>query len=246
MVKYKALIAEDNLFNTDFLKAQLEALDVICDSAKNGLAALEMVKKGSYDIVFMDCQMPVMNGITAAAKIRELGGRYLQLPIIALTADCSIEDEKTYLKEGMSEVLRKPIELEDLGRILETCLHYMEPAETQPPKAEVLDLKENSLYFREAVEKLMRDMNFSYEAAYGFICEYVDTITELLLKMEMAYEQSDYLKITNLAHQMSGISCNLRLKEFQAAAKDIEIKSIHQELGVIEKIKHVKEMTALF
>jgi PAS domain S-box-containing protein len=110
----KALVVEDYLPNQILIEELLAQYGVTITIANNGKEALEMITDG-YDIVFMDINMPEMNGVEATRKIRESGDK---VPIIALTANALEGDEERFIAEGMDDYLSKPIEVEKLYRVL--------------------------------------------------------------------------------------------------------------------------------
>ena len=100
------LVAEDNPVNQLVIRKLLEKLGVSCDVAENGQIAVEKAINGSYPIVFMDCQMPVMDGLEATRQLRLQG---YQGVIIALTANAMEGDREMCLAAGMNDFLSKPI-----------------------------------------------------------------------------------------------------------------------------------------
>ncbi len=113
------LLVDDNEINQEVARAVMEPFEMKIDTASNGKEALEMVQEKPYDLVFMDHFMPVMDGVTAAKKIRELEGTYFKnLPIVALTADAVQGVEAEFYAAGMNDFVSKPIALEDLSRVL--------------------------------------------------------------------------------------------------------------------------------
>jgi len=108
----KVLVAEDSLPNQELLKVHFESLGCECEYVKNGQEALEILRDKTFDICFMDLQMPMMGGLEASSKIRgEMG---LDLPIVALTA-ADVQDEKEKcLNAGMTDYLPKPFGVEEL------------------------------------------------------------------------------------------------------------------------------------
>lgn len=112
------LVVEDNEINQAVAVQLLENLGIISDIAEDGKKATEAVKKKAYDIVLMDIQMPVMDGIQATTFIRK-DLKMIDLPIIALTADVTTEIINKMEKAGVSDFLTKPINVEDFRRKLE-------------------------------------------------------------------------------------------------------------------------------
>lgn len=115
------LVVEDNLLNREIAVELLEMVGVIVDSAENGLQALEMFKASSlyyYDLILMDIQMPVMNGLEATRKIHQLEREDAQVHIMAMSANAYPDDIQKCYDSGMIGHLPKPIEVERLYRIL--------------------------------------------------------------------------------------------------------------------------------
>ena len=114
------LVVEDNDINQLVIREKLNTLGIKADFAPNGELGLTMLRdsfaKGAqYDIVLMDCHMPVMDGYQATRAIRELGPGTATLPIIALTANAMADERQKCLNAGMSDYLTKPLSVERLA-----------------------------------------------------------------------------------------------------------------------------------
>ena len=109
------LIVEDNEINQQIMRLSLIKLVKSVDVAENGKLALDMFGLNRYDIILMDIQMPIMNGITATRKIREIEkSTNTHTPIIAITANAMLGDKETCLSAGIDDYLSKPYQMEDL------------------------------------------------------------------------------------------------------------------------------------
>ncbi len=109
----RALLVEDNELNQEVATEFLRALGLVVDLASNGAVALEKVQQQAYDVVLMDMQMPVMDGLSATRAIRQLPGLQ-QLPILAMTANAMAEDRERCLEAGMNDHVAKPINVQEL------------------------------------------------------------------------------------------------------------------------------------
>ena len=112
--RLKALIVEDNEINQLVIKEQLKEIGLPSELATNGKEGVEKVKrsfteKSPYAVIFMDCHMPVMDGLEATRHIRALGEQAKQIPIIALTANVLTGDKEKCLKSGMNDFISKPV-----------------------------------------------------------------------------------------------------------------------------------------
>jgi len=122
--KAKALVAEDNIINQKLIKRTLEDLGIEVDIANNGLEAFEKRKNGDYDIIFMDIQMPIMDGVEATHEILDYEEDYgvEHVPIVALTAHALKGDRERYLAEGLDEYITKPLVKSEVVGVLKKFL----------------------------------------------------------------------------------------------------------------------------
>ena len=122
----RILLAEDNAMNREIVRTLLEEKGILVEEAVDGTEAVKMVsgsEPGYYDLIFMDIQMPNMDGYEATKAIRELDrSDTFALPIIAMTANAFDEDVRSALRAGMDAHFSKPIDVEDLWQLLKTYL----------------------------------------------------------------------------------------------------------------------------
>ncbi|WP_457746687.1 response regulator [Sulfurimonas sp.] len=119
--KVKALVVEDNLINQRLIQILLQEYNIIVSTASNGLEAVEMCNRNKYDVVFMDIDMPQMNGIVATKEIKSMMPNPLS-PIVALTAMAMEGDKEMLLDEGLDDYISKPLTREKLEKILNKYL----------------------------------------------------------------------------------------------------------------------------
>ncbi|CAH0991465.1 Sensor histidine kinase RcsC [Sinobacterium norvegicum] len=114
------LIAEDNIVSAKVLMGMFKKLDVYCQAVSNGQEALEAVQKNSFDLVFMDGEMPVLNGIEATRAIRlwEQKNNLQPTPILALTAHVQSQYKEDCIAAGMNDHLAKPVDIHQLQLVL--------------------------------------------------------------------------------------------------------------------------------
>ena len=121
----RILLVEDNELNREIAGEILQMTGTKVETAENGKIAVEKVEaspKGSYDLIFMDIQMPVMNGYEATAAIRSLPGEKGKLPIVAMTANSFAEDVQLAKNTGMNGHIAKPLDMNKLNDVLENWL----------------------------------------------------------------------------------------------------------------------------
>ena len=110
---HRVLVVDDDPINREVAQIQLEAVDLIVDTAEDGLVAFTMAQRIVYSAIFMDMQMPNLDGIEATKQIREIPG-YRHVPIIAMTANAFAEDKADCFAAGMSDFLTKPFDPDTL------------------------------------------------------------------------------------------------------------------------------------
>jgi CheY-like chemotaxis protein len=117
----RILLAEDNLVNQKVALRILQRLGYQADVAQNGVQVLEALHRQSYDLILMDVQMPVMDGLTATQRIRESKPDAIQPWIVAMTANALESDRQACLSAGMNDYLAKPIQLDHLIAVIRSC-----------------------------------------------------------------------------------------------------------------------------
>ena len=120
--KARVLVVDDNEFNLRVAVGLLNLAHIDAETAFSGMLAVEMVQKTDYHIVFMDHMMPEMDGVEATAAIRSYGGKYEQLPIVALTANAVQGAKEFFLNNGFNDFVSKPIDVREMVSVLEKWL----------------------------------------------------------------------------------------------------------------------------
>jgi len=216
----RVLLVDDDPINLEIALTMLEggAFDIAC--AENGRVALDRLACEAFDIVLMDCQMPVMNGFLAAAAIRRSAESSTPLrvptdiPVIALTANALPGDRDRCLSAGFSDYLSKPFTDADLHHMLQQWLNgralptgtrapggmnaagFDNPARRAgPPRTQSLS--------EEVVEGLIRLQRAGSPGLLGRLCEaYVSSVPHNLLKLRDALQQQDSSEVRATAHAL--------------------------------------------
>ncbi len=125
--KHRILLAEDNPVNEKVATHTLRKLGYEVHAVPNGQTAVAAWREGGYDLILMDCQMPVLDGYEATREIRALEAGEVHIPIVALTAHAMKDDDVKCLAAGMDQHLTKPLDRERLRACLN---HYLKPENT--------------------------------------------------------------------------------------------------------------------
>ncbi len=149
------LVAEDNIINQKLIKRTLEDLGLTVDIASNGLEAFQKRKDGNYDLIFMDIQMPFLDGMEATKEILEYEEDYNQphVPILALTANALKGDRERFLRAGLDEYTTKPLVRAEIVTLLNHFLsdHIVDADEAVPANVEALKETSSAEVQREPV-----------------------------------------------------------------------------------------------
>ncbi len=133
----RILVVEDNIVNQKILSSIIRNQNLECDVVNNGRECLAALAKNTYDLIFMDCQMPEMDGFEATRRIRASASSYANIPIIAVTAHASALDRERCLSAGMDEHIGKPYSLDRIKEILAQFLTVsVQPSDRAAPSTD--------------------------------------------------------------------------------------------------------------
>jgi len=218
----KLLLVEDNFVNQEVAREILSEAGFDIDIRENGVEALQAVQANDYDVVLMDIQMPVMDGLAAAERIRALGGRYTQLPIIAMTAHALGGDAEKSLAAGMDGHLTKPI---DPIALFKELSKWVEPGQELPVvKAATAALTTEPLPELPGIDVAdgMQRLNGNWAAYKRILLSFRDKHAEAATHLEQLIKQSEWDEAARLAHTLKGSGGNLGAKQLYKTAAAME------------------------
>lgn len=182
----RALLVEDNKLNQQVALFGLEDAGITADVAEDGLVAISKAENNQYDIIFMDCHMPVMDGYEATQRIRKTAGLE-NIPIIALTANVTEGEREKCINAGMNDYIAKPFELEDLLKTLETYLPHLKesPMETpqDPPSTDMHEI------FNDSYQRVMSEEDDFLETFYQKFMASSESIRALFKHTDMKLQK---------------------------------------------------------
>ncbi len=224
----RVLVAEDNPVNQIVAETMLSKLGVETELATNGQQAVELATLHRYDLILMDCQMPILDGMQATAMIRrQLQQSGKEIPIIAVTANATDNDRQRCLNAGMNDFLSKPYSIDQLRHIVQRWLPkekadritLLETSETRSEpiidEIPVLNLKR--------LEQI-RGMNSTGERKLlrRILNAFVKSADQYMLQLEKVIEEEDPATVYRIAHSLKSSSANIGAESLSMLFKQLE------------------------
>lgn len=203
----RLLVVEDNTINQKVIMAMLGKFNCSADLAENGQQALDKLAQQAYDLVLMDCQMPIMDGYSAVRILRgqELTNNSLRTPVVALTAHVSQEEREKCLSAGMDDFLSKPIARSELAKML---AHWLGDAThckmtAKQTKDTHNDHNPHSIWNEAAALKYLDD---DYELLRDMTDLFLQEIPARLQVLQEALINHDLTALADVAHAIKGMA----------------------------------------
>jgi|GEM_PF-2513717 len=219
----RVLVAEDNEINQQVARELLEGFSFTVDIVENGQLALDRLDK-SYDLIFMDVQMPVMNGYDSAREIRK---QQIQIPIIAMTANAMVGDREKALETGMNDYVSKPIDPIKLYQAIvrqlgepDLIMDETQGSDEDESEEEIPEALSNLKGFdvNDGLYRVGSNVELYIELILELAKEYKDTAPEFLELMK----DSDKEQARRLVHTIKGVAGNLGITNLHQAAANLE------------------------
>jgi len=237
----KILVAEDYEMNRILIEEMLLSYDITPDFAFNGEEAVEKAQEKSYDLIFMDINMPVMNGIDATAKLREAN---IKIPIVALTANALEGDKEHYLNQGMDEYISKPIDSIELDALLKKYQRLKGSAVTFEDE---LTVEENKASFTvqmfvDSLIEAKESMHFTVPIIIRLFNSFTKNAVVNLKELLDARDSDDREVIYERVHALRGIALSLKFKSISEPCDEVEyaIKE-NRDVDYISLISKIEE-----
>lgn len=225
----RILLVEDNLVNQQVAVAILKKLGLQVDIADNGREAVRMFAEHAYDLLLMDCQMPVMDGYEATRAIRNSAASNRHLPIIAMTAHALAGDREQCLQAGMDDYLTKPIDPRQLAAVIDRWLELgAAPPGVAPPVVELPTATDPQIFDREGfLQRLLGDAR----ALRRTLLTFQEDSGRLLAEIGLALAREDAATVRLQAHSLKGAAANINASLLRQAAQELEKAAAEGALG---------------
>jgi two-component system sensor histidine kinase/response regulator len=222
----RILLVEDNDINQQVARELLQDAGLQVDVADNGEIALHLVQQRPYDLVFMDMQMPVMDGVTATRAIRHIDALE-HLPIVAMTANAMAQDRRKCLNAGMSDFLVKPIDPQELRSVL---LRWIRPRRGAPASGERMGratLRQAASGLPHGIQGLdtvlgLQRMAGKTSLYLAMLRRFVAGQATVPQQIRTALAAGDMATAERLAHTTKGVAANLGATQVQDRAAALE------------------------
>jgi PAS domain S-box-containing protein len=230
------LLVDDGESNRKLARLVLERSGVKVDTASNGADAVRLALAHAYDIIFMDVQMPVMDGYTAAKTLRERG---IDIPIVAMTAHAMKEHQEKCLRTGYSHVLPKPVDIDDLLELTNRLLGAAEPLRARTasrpsylaangrPASSVCNVSEapGQAAPVDPIRAVKCSLPLDDPEFLEIAREFVQRLDERIREMAALWCDEDYEGLAKLAHWLKGAGGTAGFGSFTLPARSLEVSA---------------------
>ena len=224
------LIVEDNQANQQVAQAMLERVGCKCSIANNGIEALKLLEVAKYDAIFMDCNMPEMDGYETTNKVRQLDTEVSQIPIIAMTANVLKGDREKCIQSGMNDYTNKPLKIEKLIEKLKRWVGAVPVEENagvdndtdlsaMQNHSRLIEIDEYSAIDHGVVDTLRDNVGDGFS---DMAQVYIDDMEILLRSLEKSVKEKDPSSLRHYAHSIKGSSSNFGASRLVNIAKQLE------------------------
>jgi PAS domain S-box-containing protein len=233
-IPIRILIAEDNKINQKLAQNIFEGLGYKPDIVQNGVEVIEMMKKETYDLIFMDVQMPEMDGLEATRFIMNKMSLPKKPVIVAMTAFALEGDKEKCIEAGMNDYISKPFMIEEIvDKITTWCgtKNNMIRENKEAEKEKKYEMIDQSIIQR-LKNMALSDPGFLKEVINMFLAQAPVIIRE----MEQHCKSNEFEKMGQAAHKLKGSSLNLGARKLAEICRDIEIRSRTNDLRECEQM----------
>jgi two-component system, sensor histidine kinase and response regulator len=217
----RVLLVEDNAINQRVARRFLERLGCAVQVVGDGAQAIDAFQRSAYGFILMDMQMPIMDGIEATRRIRELEGGRSRTPIVALTANAMMGTLERCLEAGMDDYLTKPLDISRLEDVLDRFMDNSADRNSKPESGAPRIATADASVRARLMEIAGDDIEFIAELIGAFLTGGEDTLREL----QQAVANGDAAAVGRAAHKLKGASANLHIEGLAAITLEVETRA---------------------
>lgn len=235
----RILLVEDNLTNQRVAQLIIKKLGYETEAANNGLEALALLRQRQFDLVFMDIQMPVMDGFETTRQIRsgEGQGWNPKIPVVAMTAHAIYGDREKCLNAGMDDYLSKPIDHGRVKQVLEKWAGHA-PAGTPEPVTAIPVFEDRVFDSQNLLVRLDGDRELLVELLEVFLHDFPETQENLFRLSRLG----DWTQLRPAAHALKGAAANLGAWQVAEAAREMEEAALAGDPDRAASVSRVLEL----
>ena len=227
VVSGSVLVAEDNYVNQQVALEILKSLGCSVQVASTGQEAVALVQSGDFDMVFMDCEMPGMNGFAATAEIRRTEAGTKHVPIVAMTAHAMKGDRERCLEAGMDDYISKPIDPQSVMNVLQRWLSHRVHDEVRSSAAERAGTATDGTLPDFDISQALWVTGGKVDVLRRLIGVFLSNIPSRMAELQEALSSADKEEIRRLAHSIKGAAASVGAKRFSKIAFDMELCAQH-------------------
>ncbi len=245
------LLVEDNPINQKMAQVMLSRMGHHVDLANNGLEAVSKVKEGLYDLIFMDVQMPEMDGFEATLQIRLLEGKAHHTPIVAMTAHAMAGDAQRCFDAGMDDYLSKPLERDKVKSMVEKWALFKqspngpESAQKQDPGHDKNDRQDEADRDQTLdVERSLPRFGDDWAFYTSLLLDFSKSLPEEVANLHTALDNHQFDRISFLAHKLKGVAANFNSYRLTNLAKQLDASGKAQALEDCQQLMNEIDQAA--
>jgi CheY-like chemotaxis protein/HPt (histidine-containing phosphotransfer) domain-containing protein len=240
------LVAEDVSTNQKIAKEMIQMLGHDVDIASNGSEAVDLFLKNNYDLIFMDCQMPILDGYDATTKIRQFENEnnLNRAPIVALTAGFNNQDREKCIAVGMDDYLTKPFSVSDIDRAIK---QHIDPDRVSSKKNSIASSTSKNIHDvrigstdidtvinTKAVENIQEVERQTGKIILPSIFEgFTSQMDEKLAQIKAESKEGDSTTIYRIAHAIKSMSANIGAEKIRSISAQIELNGRNANISEI-------------
>ncbi len=232
--RLEVLVVEDNRVNQEVAVRMLKRMGNTVSVAENGAEALAMVNARDFDIVFMDMQMPVMDGLEATRAIRRSNAHGRGVPIVAMTANAFAADREECLAAGMNDFLTKPIERAAVAAVLDRMTGGKGEGEPAEPAVAAKVTETGDGVNRQRVRALVRELGA--EDTLFLLTQFLGDASSLLTELSEALGQGDHDTAKRALHTLKGSAANVGFEDLSRQAFALMGQLPDPDIGALSQL----------